>query len=73
MAKVTFVMDEGGDWMAMYIDGKLVDETHMLDSYRIVTPLVGKTVESLEYFESNFEEFGRGYETLEEYPDLRSY
>ena len=73
MAKVAFVNDEGGDWIAMYFDGELIDEGHSLDSWRILTPLLtrGGTIESLEYFESNFEEFGRGYDTLDEYPDLR--
>lgn len=73
MARVAFVKDEGGDWIAMYINGELVDEGHSLDSWHILTPLVarGESVESLEYFESNFEEIGRGYNTLDEYPDLR--
>ena len=70
MARVSFVSDRGGDWMAMYIDGQLVDETHMLDAYRIITPLVGKHITTLEFFESDFEEFGRGYETLDEYTDF---
>lgn len=70
MARVSFVNDRGGDWVAMYIDGELVEESHSLSPWHILTPLVGKEVTTLEFFESDFEEFGRGYDTLEEYTDL---
>lgn len=70
MARVSFVNDRGGDWVAMYIDGELVEESHSLDPWHILTPLVGKQVTTLEFFESDFEEFGRGYNTLDEYTDF---
>lgn len=70
MANLTIVHDDGGDWVAYYIDGELVDEGHSLAPISWIEPLLGKTIESLKEYGSFFEEFGRGYETLAEYTDL---
>ena len=73
MADIALVHDEGGDWIAMYVDGELVDESHSLSEDTVVSHLVGKTVDSLTNYEFDFLEIGRGYDTLAEYTDLRQW
>lgn len=74
MAKIAVVFDEGGDWEAFYINGMLVDESHSLSTQRVLDLLVGKTVDEVEYFESDFEESGnRGFDNLSEYSSLKPW
>lgn len=47
MTKVTILSSAQGDWEAMYLDGKLVQEGHSLDPDRLVTNLLQHYVESL--------------------------
>lgn len=69
MAEVVLVHDEGGDWIAMYVNGYLKDEGHSLSEDRVLEILVGETVESLNNFSLDFQEIGKGYQTLDEYGD----
>jgi len=70
MADVVLVNDIGGDWIAMYVDGKIVREGHSLSESTVIDLLLGKSVDSFTEYGYDFEEIGLGYETLDEYTDL---
>lgn len=36
MKQVAYVTDVSGDWEGIYVDGKLVDESHSLDPRRVL-------------------------------------
>jgi hypothetical protein len=61
---ITLVRDEGGDWIALYKDGKLVDQGHSFESSRLLT-LLG--IEHEEITDGNAEETGFTFpESLDE-------
>lgn len=57
--KIQFITSEEGDWIAMYIDGRLVEQGHSLDerevakhiSKRIPGSTVGTVEKSYEWFD----------------------
>lgn len=63
--EVTYVQDEyNGDWVGLYVDGKLVDESHSLDPQRVMDAL-GIKYESRAVYMVNI---GRLPERLEDAP-----
>lgn len=59
--KITFVSAEAGDWVGMYIDGKLVDEGHSIPPHRILNAMARCFEfqhEHIECSDKTFEESG---------------
>jgi hypothetical protein len=70
MTKITVVKDEGGDWEAVYFDGKVQAQTHSVDYvYSILPLLVEQNIESIEVFEADLAERGWAPNTLDEFED----
>ena len=55
--EVTLVKDEGGDWIGMYVDGRLMNEGHSLDTDFVIENL-GFTVCKVFFTAEDWEKHG---------------
>lgn len=58
MSKLTYVTDEGGDWAALYIDGKLaedVEQNHSLNTGDVIEAIAKRFNAEYEHFETDSE------------------
>jgi len=58
MKRVSFLRSGSGDWIGMYIDGKLVREGHSISEEEMVELLLPKVVVKTLYGSEDLEEFG---------------
>lgn len=65
--KVHFI--SAGDWIRMYVDGKMVDEGHSLDERMVAEAILGKDNVTSDYFEYDCDDNGDDVDESEAYCD----
>ncbi len=70
MSALTYVTETGGDWEALYIDGRDDGpcQNHSLDTFALLQALEGKSVDTVEHLEVDCEEGEAEWMTGEGFP-----